>query len=395
MKIWVSNFGPQHSRQLLLALGKPSWLGKFYTALASDKFALGWLPAKLQAALKKRAFPGVPGEKVEHFPLLFLLERLGRGMSPGFSRWIGNCFDWRVARRIRREKPDLVITYENTNLATLRAAKRAGITTILDLAQIHQADIAVHAKAFLSPEQWQAEVDIVNPRKARALEYTDFVITLSSFAADSMLRHGWPAERLFMANLGIDPQRFTLKSRYSDRHGLRLLFVGTMTKRKGLGVLLEALEQLPEQSVFLTLIGPMADAAALIQANRHRVRYLPFLHHEELVRHYQEADVFVFPSLLDSWAQTVLEAMACGTPAIVTENTGAKDAVVQGGGWVIPANDTPALVRLLQDLLLHPEQIEPTGRRAHEIAQQYTWDHYHRQIANILNTITQRNPLNA
>ena len=390
MKILVSNFGQQHSRQLLLAIDKQSWLGKFYTALASNKWALGFLPRHLQSALKKRAFMGVPAEKIEHFPLLFLLERLGRNLSPGFSRWVGNCFDRRVARRIRRQQPDLVISYENTNLATLRAARQLGITTVLDLAQIHHDDIAEYAKAFMAPGEWQEEVEIVNARKALALGYTDFVITLSSFAADSMLRHGWPSGRLFVANLGIDPQRFTLKSSYAGGAVLRLLFVGTLMKRKGLAVLFEALEQLPAQSVALTLIGPMADAADLVRANRQQVRHLPFLHHEALVQHYQEADVFVFPSLLDSWAQTVLEAMACGTPAIVTEHTGAKDAVSQGGGWVIPANDAAALAAQIQDVLRHPEYIETTGRRAHEIAQQYTWDHYHRQIAGILNEIALR-----
>ncbi len=166
-----------------------------------------------------------------------------------------------------------------------------------------------------------------------------------------------------------------------------------MTRRKGLGVLFEALRQLPGQSFQLTLIGPMADAADLLREHAGQHTYLPFLHHEDLARYYREADVFVFPSLLDSWAQTVLEAMASGTPAIVTENTGAKDAVAQGGGWIIPPNDPEALRRQLGYLIEHPEWIEPAGRAARVVAEQYTWEHYYRQVSEVIETIARRAPV--
>lgn len=387
MKILVSNFGRQYCNELLVALQRKNLLGVFCTALAANRYHWETFPKLFRQQLRKRVFAGVPPEKIKHFPLLFLLERVFRDRLPWTSRVLGDLFDRRVAARVRSDAYDAVITYENTNRFTMRAAREAGKTTILDLAQIHQEDIVAYARWFMSPEQLREEIEIVNPRKAAALRDTDYVLVLSSFAAESMLRHGWPADRLFTVHLGVDLQRFFIKQQYRSEGPLRLLFVGTMTKRKGLEVLLQAMEYLPKDAVELTLIGPMADARDLLARHAEKFRYRPFLHHEALAEYYQEADVFVFPSLLDSWAQTVVEAMACGTPAIVTENTGAKDAVRQGGGWIIQANDTHALANQIQYCLNHRIEIERRGKQAHAIAKQYTWDSYQNKLIEIIEKI--------
>ncbi len=390
MKIVVSHFGRQYCHELLKALVEKNYLSRFYTALAGEKIQwLSRLP-KLGPALRKREFAGISSQKIVHYPVLFAGEQLLRRRLPNLGQNLIIFFDRLVARKIRQCPCDLIISYENANLNTFKIAKQSGKITVLDLAQIHHSDIAAYAAGFMSPQKLREEIEVVNPRKAAALEYTDYVITLSSFAAESMLRHGWPQDRLFTVHLGIDPQRFFLKKKYAQPGKLKLLFVGTMTRRKGLEVLFQAIDQLPPESVELTLIGPPADAVDLLQAHAHQHTYLPFLHHEALVGHYQEADLFVFPSLLDSWAQTVLEAMACGTPAIVTENTGAKDAVKKGGGWVVPANDAVALANCIQHCINHPETLETTGREAHRIAQNYTWEQYHRQINSILGEIAGR-----
>lgn len=392
MKILVSNFGRQYVNELLLVVEQNGWLAAFYTAFAANKLPLQhFLPFAWRQSLRKRAFAGVHADKIRHSPSLFVLERFFRDRFAGrISRITGDLFDRKVAHDLAYFKPDIVIAYENTNRQTMRVAQRMGILTILDLAQIHHDDIAIYSKWFMTSEQWQDEVENVNPRKTEALQYTDYVLVLSSFAAESMLRHGWPAGRLYTVNLGIDPQRFIPKSCYRSVGSLRLLFVGTITRRKGLGILFEVLRSLEPGAMELTLIGPLADAADLLEENQGYFRYLPFLHHEELVRHYQEADVFVFPSLLDSWAQTVLESMACGTPAIVTENTGAKDAVGQGGGWIIPVNDMAALRSCLLECSANRDKVESKGRKAAAIAQNYTRTQYREQLTAAIKDIARR-----
>lgn len=392
MKILVSNFGRQYVNDLLLVVEQNGWLAAFYTAFAANKLPFQrFLPFAWRQSLRKRAFAGIHKDKIRHFPGLFALERFFRDRFAGrISRMTGDWFDRKVAQDLASSKPDIVIAYENTNRKTMRIAQKMGTVTVLDLAQIHHEDITIYGRWFMTSEQWQDEVENVNPRKTEALQYTDYVLALSGFAAESMLRHGWPADRLYTVSLGIDPQQFTPKRRYPSDGPLRLLFVGTITRRKGLGILFEVLRSMEPGKMELTLIGPLADAADLLQENQGNFRYLPFLHHEELVRHYQQADVFVFPSLLDSWAQTVLESMACGTPAIVTENTGAKDAVGQGGGWIIPVNDMAALRSCLLECAADRGNVEGKGRKAAAIAQNYTRTQYREQLTSAIKDIARR-----
>ncbi len=390
MNILVSHFGKQYCHELLRVLEAEGWLSHFHTSIAEQKTSwLHRIPG-LKNALRKRHFPGVPAEKISHAPALFALERTLRNRFPGIAEQLIQQFDRRVADQLQRQSPDLVIGYENCNLETFKKARRLGKTTVLDLAQIHHEDILDYARWFMPAPALHREATVVNPRKAEALGYTDYILTLSDFAAESMLRHGWPADRLFTVRLGIDLQRFRCKTFKPTGERLRLLFVGTMTLRKGLGVLMEAIGLLPPDRISLTLIGPMADAAGLLKKHEDRFRYLPFLHHEALAEHYREADLFVFPSLLDSWAQTVLEAMACGTPAIVTELTGAKDAVQQGGGWVIPANAPEALAAAILHCLENPQQLRAAGEAAHRIAQGYTREQYSTGLKRALRDIANR-----
>lgn len=386
MKVIVAHSDRQYCNHLLLALAQKGRLERFYTLFSGNKFAAwqGFLPQNAQNQLRKRAVDASLTPFIEHFPAFFVADRL---MSRNLADRIRLGYEWfdrAVARRLSHRSFDLIITYENANRHTLRTARALGKTTVLDLAQIHHRDIAEYGRDFMTPEQWRAEVEHINPRKEEALVHTDYVLALSHFAARSMLRHGWPAERLFTVPLGVDTARFQPKTDYRRSGPLRLLFVGTLTRRKGIGPLLEAMRHLPPNTAELTLIGPMADARDLLHAHAGRFRYLPFLHHEALAEHYRRADLFVFPSLLDSWAQTVVEAMACGTPAIVSERTGARDAVEQGGGWVIPASDPQTLAETILRCADQPDLLATTGQKAALIAQQYSWTAYQERLLKAL-----------
>src|SRR5207253_879376 len=134
-----------------------------------------------------------------------------------------------------------------------------------------------------------------------------------------------------------------LKSKYNSNPVFRILYTGMISQRKGINILLEAFKALNLKNAELILIGPNFDGNELLKKYEGYYTHYSFLPHEELVSEYQKADIFVLPSYLDSWAMVVLEAMACGTPVIVSENTGSKDAVQKGGGFVIPIDNVEAL----------------------------------------------------
>ncbi|MBD0257824.1 MAG: glycosyltransferase family 4 protein, partial [Cytophagales bacterium] len=224
----------------------------------------------------------------------------------------------------------------------------------------------------------------INQTKAAEYEYTDYILTLSNYARQTLLDAGVPERKVYTVNLGFDPTLFTPKAAYNHGEGFNFLFVGQLSNRKGVRLVLEAFKQLNLPGATLTIVGALADSKATMEQYEGMFTHVPFLLHDDLVRYYQRADVFVFPSYLDSWAMTVLEAMACGTPVIVTEHTGSRDAVKQGGGFVIPVDDLEALKERMRFFYHHRDQVEQIGRKAHTVAQAYTWNNYYRQVQHAM-----------
>ena len=99
----------------------------------------------------------------------------------------------------------------------------------------------------------------------------------------------------------------------------------------------------------------------------------------ELARYYQQASVFVLPSIQDGFGMVVYEAAACGLPVIVTENVGAS---IRDGldGFVVPIRDVDALVRKMNYLYEHPMESAAMGQSALNYVQQFTWENYHREL---------------
>ncbi|MEP5935619.1 MAG: glycosyltransferase family 4 protein [Winogradskyella arenosi] len=392
MKINVSQPGRQHTNLLLQILENRNVLGKFYTIFASNKLGMftNILPKKIKSQLRKRFFSGIPSNKIEHQPAIFLKERLGNINSEKDSiNKIYKPFDQWVSETLQISNPDIIIGYENANLTTFQVAKELNIVTILDLAQIHHDKIVeIHKEYDFLDDSYTPEViQFINNRKSLALKKTDYIFTLSSFAKDSLVTNGISADKIFLVNLGIKLENFFPKMDYNKNPKFRFLFVGTITRRKGLELIFEAFRSLNLSDAELILIGPMSNGSELLKRNKDLCQYFPYMHHEELADQYRQADVFVFPSYLDSWAQTVVEAMACGTPAIVSENTGAKDAVKQGGGFVVSTGDVNALEDKMLYLYEHRDVVEQTGRKAAKIATQYTVENYHNQIIEALEQI--------
>jgi glycosyltransferase involved in cell wall biosynthesis len=133
-----------------------------------------------------------------------------------------------------------------------------------------------------------------------------------------------------------------------------VLYVGSICIRKGVQYLLEALEQLPPEVATLTVVGLMHEEFVSIwnravPPHQARVVWKGGVSRSELPAIYREADVMVLPSLCDSFGQSVIEALACGTPVIATTNCG---ALPRPGvdGLVVPPGDSQALAAAIHQL---------------------------------------------
>ncbi|HYO50615.1 MAG TPA: glycosyltransferase [Chloroflexia bacterium] len=139
----------------------------------------------------------------------------------------------------------------------------------------------------------------------------------------------------------------------------RILFVGEMeTRRKGVEYLLNALPILKERGwdVFLTLVGEgrnRAEYEAL--ARRLGVAGVCHFHgmapHEEIARFMSEADIFVLPSLAETFGVVLVEAMSAGLPVVATRCGGPEELVTPDLGVLVSPGDAEALAGGIIDVL--------------------------------------------
>ena len=116
-----------------------------------------------------------------------------------------------------------------------------------------------------------------------------------------------------------------------------------------------------------------------------RVRHIGHVPRWELPALYATADVFVFPSLLEGFGLTALEAMACGLPIIISENTFGSDVVTEGvDGYVVPIRDPEAIVARIVHLHEHPDVRARMGAAARRRAEEFSWDRYGKTVVGAI-----------
>ncbi len=402
-KVIVSNPNRMHTHQLCVGLDRSGSLDTFYTTIwynpdVTVLKTLCCIPVigkKVRHAMLKRYEEQIPAGKVKTYPWYEMIRQIKRKIpfltsSADWFLYVSRQHDLYVSKQIRGKNYDVFIGYEGACLNSLKIAKQEGKTTVLDLTQVHWKYLQLLRDQYpvfrAKQEEWLFKK--ISAVKNAEYDYVDHIFVLSSLMKESLIDNGIKEGKIHMVNLGFDPTKFECKRTYDNTadRPLKLLFVGAITKGKGIHLLLEMVKQLTNTQ--LTLIGTIADDAInCLKQYKECYTHIPFLHHHELAQKYQEADLFVLPSYLDSWAMVVLEAMASGTPVIVTENTGSKDVVSKGGGKVIPVDDLDALKLAIEYYESDRFRLEEDGIKAYQIAQNYTWNNYYDQINKVISAI--------
>jgi glycosyltransferase involved in cell wall biosynthesis len=165
------------------------------------------------------------------------------------------------------------------------------------------------------------------------------------------------------------------------------LFLGTIEPRKNLVTLFEAYAALPEHQRLPLLIGggkgwqtePIFAAVERLGLSE-TVRFTGFIPSEELPLWYNSAEVFVFPSIFEGFGLPVLEAMACGTPVIVS-NASSLPEVAGNAGLCLPPRDVNAWRDALQRAYDDADWRAEAAERGLTEAARFTWTNTAAQTA--------------
>jgi glycosyltransferase involved in cell wall biosynthesis len=386
-RVLVCHGGRQHSHRLAMALADRGMLARYVTGLPTRRDAGGWLANRLFGrVLEAYAIPIEP-ELVRH---MYLTPVVRKAMRPLGARWSSTAghvadglFDRWAAGMVRELRPDAVVAYENGALWTFRCAKELGVRTVLDAASIHHD----WQDRFIRPTEGAAVHERHKRRKNAEIELADEILVVSNFACESYLDAGVPAERVHAMPLGVDCSRFhPVERRANGRDGgeeLRFVYVGNESPLKGLDALRDAVCRLRAagERFTVTLIGVPTESPEGAPSDGMARR--GWMNHDRLAEELPQYDVLILPSLFDSFGMVVAEAMACGLPAIVTQNVGAKEMITPGSnGLVIPPGDAAALADAMRWFILHSGDLGRMSFAATESARQYDWARYRQRVTD-------------
>ena len=248
------------------------------------------------------------------------------------------------------------IGFAGMSLRTLKRARDLGVQTLsLESPTAHISHVfRQHENAYKDSFEERSWLSLSETRKIlKEYKTADVIYVTSDYAFLSFLHEGIPASKLRKRSLQINSRFKPQGKRFRDGV-FRIVYVGRLATEKGIPLLIKAFSELPGNAE-LTLVGgsgtyKMHKYLQRAQAQDPRIKItvgdpLPYL---------SEADVYVHPSYQDGFGYAPMEALACGTPVIVSEDTGMKEYVREGkNGYVTPTGSWTAILERLEWMRKH------------------------------------------
>ncbi len=208
----------------------------------------------------------------------------------------------------------------------------------------------------------------------------DYALAPSKLIQQEMLDIG--VNRVGLWKRGVDPDRFDPRFRdaamrdvLSDGHpdDTLLIYVGRLSSEKQIDHLKPVLEAVPGTRLAVVGNGPAREALEAQFAGTN-TKFMGYMQGEALSQAYASADIFVFPSALETFGLVVVEAMAAGLPVVASRVGGVRDVVEEGHtGYTFESGDIDGMIAGVRQIAVSRARITEMGLAARAFAETQTW----------------------
>jgi glycosyltransferase involved in cell wall biosynthesis len=390
--------GNSFVRALLDQLNNLNQLEKFFTTIGAGE---GANPLIRSFCKDKRKY-AIPDKMISRQWMPEFARLLTKGDQENKRRRVDlsyQALDQKVSRLLSNHSSQVLHAYEDGCSSSFSRAKQLGIQCSYELPIAHWATVrrllAEEAERF--PE-WEPTLESTREpeeklcQKEEELRLADRISCPSQFVLDSIpleIRQKKPCQVSPFGSPPCEPVDFE-GSTQSDT--LKLLFVGSMSQRKGLADLFEAMKLLKREPISLSILGQRSLPMEFYRKQFAEFTYLPPCSNQMVREIMKVHDALVLPSIVEGRALVQQEALSCGLPIIVTPNAGGEDLVDEGiTGRLVPIRSPEKIATAIRTIIAERKNIEEIRKLCQKKAKQYTWPSYAQNIINFnLSNSTQR-----
>jgi glycosyltransferase involved in cell wall biosynthesis len=369
----------QYVRALLAALDEQGELQEFHTTLSVGRRSAGIREGRQK--IRQHPYREIVRLAAQRFGQDWLI-RHGSGLAS--SDAVAIEFDRQVAKRLTH--CSAVYCYEDSAFETFQAAERLGLRRFYELPIMYWETalrlLRIEAERY---PKWEPTLQATRDsaaklqRKTKELRLANLVICPSRQVQESL-----PAGTVScVAEYGCASPAAMQPPRHNAR--LRVLFVGTMTQRKGLADLFTAMKCLNRSDIELTVLGTPLLPLAFYRQEYPDFRYEATRPADQVREVMLSCDVLVLPSVVEGRAMVQMEALSCGLPIVVTPNAGAEDLVEPGRtGFLIPIRAPEALAERINWIADHRDWVDDMRPSILEKAKQSSWQRYTDKVLSVI-----------
>jgi glycosyltransferase involved in cell wall biosynthesis len=374
-------------RALVKKLNSRSQLEKFFTTIGAGEGAHYLISAFCG---KKRQY-AIPDKLISRQWVPEVARLLSKGNQAKKRRKADHSYqalDYKVSHELSTLNSQILHAYEDGCSSSFARAKDLGIQCSYELPIAHWATVRrlLAEEAERYPE-WEPTLESTREpeeklyRKEEELRLADRITCPSPFVLDSIpseIRQKIPYQ---ISPFGSPPSELGDFKRPKINDNLKLLFVGSMSQRKGLADLFEAMKLLKNEPISLSILGQPSMPMEFYRKQFSEFEYFPHRSNQKVREIMKAHDVLVLPSIVEGRALVQQEALSCGLPLIVSPNSGGEDLVMEGTtGHLVPIRSPEKIAEAIRAMIENKIHIEEIRRLCQKKAKQYSWASYAQKI---------------
>ena len=336
---------------------------------------LGVLPFSPTTALQERFHPALKQASVHAFNLSLINFEISQKLqkTSAWDRMIARNY-WFQKQAINKLKklapqltnPPILFSYSYAALELFRFAKQQGWLTILGQIDPGPLEEEIVIQEYQRSPQyrggWQPVPASYWQTWRAECELADCIMVNSHWSSQLLAKAGINADKIQAVPLVYTPPEAaknftrTYPESFSQDRPLRVLFLGQVILRKGIAAVLEAVEKLAGYPIEFWIVGSQQIEIPPHLKTHPQIRWVGQVNRSETTQYYQQADVFLFPTLSDGFGLTQLEAQAWKLPIIASRCCG--EVVVDGvNGWLLDEVSGEAIAKFIESILPYPGQL--------------------------------------